>query len=54
MVDLKIDYNKLTAAEKCGLVLAERLIEKGADALINKNWILKLNEKIIIFVIYNF
>lgn len=36
IVDLKIDENKLMKAELCGLHLAERLKEKGADVLITE------------------
>lgn len=36
IVDLNIDENKLIKAELCGLHLAERLKEKGADILINE------------------
>jgi hypothetical protein len=36
IVDLKIDENKMMKAELCGLHLAERLKEKGADLLINE------------------
>jgi hydroxymethylbilane synthase len=36
IVDLNIDENKMIKAELCGLHLAERLKEKGADILINE------------------
>lgn len=36
IVDLNIDENKMSKAELCGLHLAERLKEKGADLLIEE------------------